>query len=162
MHWEKAWWEVQNKVSSCFEAILKLTPHKTTSVQYLTSISYTIYVSRRRHAGEALCGWAAKADDSFVCFGAKPDKGFLDLKSRRIRKWEGDANESWRRDPDERSWRWTAERRANRVGVEPRTGAVNIGHRSREARQHGIGSSDSESRWVCIPELCGIFASNPH
>ena len=43
----------------------------------------------------ALCGWATKADDSFVCFGAKPDKGFLDLKSRRIRKWEGDANESW-------------------------------------------------------------------
>ena len=42
----------------------------------------------------ALCGWAAKADDSFVCFGAKPDKGFLDLKSRRIRKWEGDAKES--------------------------------------------------------------------
>ena len=35
----------------------------------------------------ALCGWAAKADDSFVCFGAKPDKGFLDMKSRRIRKW---------------------------------------------------------------------------
>ena len=44
--------------------------------------------------GVALCGWAAKADDSFVCFGAKPDKGFLDMKSRRIRKWEGDANES--------------------------------------------------------------------
>ena len=29
-----------------------------------------------------------------VCFGAKPDKGFLDMKSRRIRKWYGDANES--------------------------------------------------------------------
>ena len=35
----------------------------------------------------ALYGWPAKADDSFVCFGAKPDKGFLDLKSHRIRKW---------------------------------------------------------------------------
>ena len=35
-----------------------------------------------------------------------------------------------------------------RVGVEERTGAVNTGHRSREARQHGIGSSESESRWV--------------
>ena len=53
----------------------------------------------------ALCGWAAKADDSFVCFGAKPDKGFLDLKSRRIRKWEGDAKEGWQRDPEESSWR---------------------------------------------------------
>ena len=31
--------------------------------------------------------WVARADDSFVCFGAKPDKGFLDLKSRRIQKW---------------------------------------------------------------------------
>ena len=42
----------------------------------------------------ALCGWAAKADDSIICFGAKPDKGFLDMKSRRIRKWEGDAREA--------------------------------------------------------------------
>ena len=48
----------------------------------------------RKGVGVALCGWAAKADDSFVCFGAKPDKGFLDMKSRRIQKWEGDANES--------------------------------------------------------------------
>ena len=38
---------------------------------------------------------ARQADDSFVCFGAKPDKGFLDLKSRRIRKWQGDTKESW-------------------------------------------------------------------
>ncbi len=35
----------------------------------------------------ALCVWA----DSFVCFGAKPDKGFLDLISRRIRKWEEES-----------------------------------------------------------------------
>ena len=63
----------------------------------------------------ALCGWAAKADDSIVCFGAKPDKGFLDMKSRRIRKWEGDAREAVDGVPDEElttrpsrgSWRWT-------------------------------------------------------
>ena len=42
----------------------------------------------------ALWGYAAKADDSIVCFGAKPDKGFLDMKSRRTRKWYGEANES--------------------------------------------------------------------
>ena len=53
----------------------------------------------------ALYGFPAKAGDSFVCFGAKPDKGFLDLKSRRTRKWYRDANESWRRDPAEGSWR---------------------------------------------------------
>ena len=41
---------------------------------------------------------------------------------------------------------WTAEREQQRVGVEERTGAVNTRHRSREARQHGIGSSESESR----------------
>ena len=94
----------------------------------------------------ALCGWAAKADDSFVCFGAKPDKGFLDLKSRRIRKWEGDAKESWRRDPDESSWRWTAERRAE----ESWRGTTDRGsqHRTRETVAEKIGSSDSESRWV--------------
>ena len=57
----------------------------------------------------ALCGWAARADDSFVCFGAKPDKGFLDLKSRRIQKWEGDANESWLDKGAESSWRLAAE-----------------------------------------------------
>ena len=34
------------------------------------------------YAYVALCGWAAKADDSFVCFGAKPDKGFC--QSRRF------------------------------------------------------------------------------
>ncbi len=74
-----------------------------------------------------------------MCFGAKPDKGFLDMKSRRIRKWEGDAKESWRRDPDEGSWRLDS-REANSRGQ------LAAGHRSREARQHGIGSSDSESR----------------
>ena len=43
--------------------------------------------------------WVARqADDFFVCFGAKPDKGFLDLKSRRIRKWKGTLN--WRRDTE--------------------------------------------------------------
>ena len=39
------------------------------------------------------------------------------------------------------------------VGVEERTGAVNTGHRSREARQHGIGSSESESRWVWFQSI---------
>ena len=60
------------------------------------------------------------------------------------------------RGPGRGSWRGTRTRAVGagqqrgeqqRVGVEPQTGAVNTGHRSREAR-HGIGSSDSESRWV--------------
>ena len=52
---------------------------------YLTQI--ILFNTIHSFAHVALCGWAAKADDSFVCFGAKPDKGFLDMKSRRIRKW---------------------------------------------------------------------------
>ncbi len=36
--------------------------------------------NRRTNRDVALYGWPAKADDSFVCFGAKPDKGFLDIK----------------------------------------------------------------------------------
>ncbi len=106
----------------------------------------------------ALCGWAAKADDSIVCFGAKPDKGFLDMKSRRIRKWEGDAREavdggpgrgSWRRDPAEGSWRLDSREANSREQLA-------AWHRSREARQHGIGSSDSESRRVsrCLHWSC--------
>ena len=107
----------------------------------------------------ALCGWAAKEDDSIVCFGAKPDKGFLDMKSRRIRKWKGDARgqlaAGQQRGKQQRVDGWRAERQLaagqqrgeqQRVGVDPRTGAVNTRHRSREARQHGIGSSESESR----------------
>ena len=101
-------------------------------------------MTRVRGGYVALCGWAAKADDSFVCFGAKPDNGFLDLKSRRIRKWEVDAKESWRRDPDESSWRWTAESRA----AESWRGTTDRGsqHRTPETVAEKIGSSDSESR----------------
>ena len=108
------------------------------------------YVKKTGNTGVALCGWAAKADDSFVCFGAKPDKGFLDMKSRRIRKWEGDANESWRGkgaerqltgDPDESSWRWTAERQ---LATGP--GREQLGLDSRGlAWNHGQGQSTRDS-----------------
>ena len=66
------------------------------------------------HHFVALCGWAAKADDSIVCFGAKPDKGFLDMKSRHIRKWKGDAREAVDDATQERAvGGWTAERRGS-------------------------------------------------
>ena len=90
----------------------------------------------------ALCGWAAKADDSFVCFGAKPDKGFLDLKSRRIRKWEGDAKESGRRDPAEVSWCCTAERRA----AESWRGTTDRGSQHRTPEQRGEAAWDRVQR----------------
>ena len=93
----------------------------------------------------ALCGWAAKADDSFVCFGAKPDKGFLDMKSRRIRKWEGDANKSWRLDGRATGQQRVGVGTAKRVGVEPRTGAVNTGLRRPVADKMG-SSEEDESR----------------
>ena len=51
-----------------------------------------------------------------VCFGAKPDKGFLDMKSRRIRKWEGDAREAVDGGPGRGSWRLDS-REANSRGL---------------------------------------------
>ncbi len=54
-----------------------------------------------------------------------------------------------------RSWQAVGGGTAKRVGVEPRTGAVNTGHRSREARQHGIGSSESESKGKVLRNVFG-------
>ena len=72
-----------------------------------------------------------------VCFGAKPDKGVLDMKSRRIRKWEGDAREavdggpgreSRRRDPGaERQWR--------------------LDSREASSRELAAGEQKSEAAW---------------
>ena len=94
----------------------------------------------------ALCGWAAKADDSIVCFGAKPDKGFLDMKSRRIRKWKGEAREAVDDATQQRAvGGWTAERAVGGWTSESQA-AESWRLDSREARQHGIGSSESESR----------------
>ena len=111
----------------------------------------------------ALCGWAARADDSFVCFGAKPDKGFLDMKSRRIRKWEGVANESWldkgaekqlTGDPDESSWRLDSRELAWNHGQGQST--PDSGDSRRQDRVQWRRSTQD----VCIRGACGIFASN--
>ena len=112
----------------------------------------------------ALCGWAVKADDSIVCFGAKPDKGFLDKKISpypevvRGRERElttrprrelvaGEQRGSWwlesreassrrqlRLETTEGSWDWTRERRTERLAW-IHGGAVNTRHRNREARR---------------------------
>ena len=72
-----------------------------------------------------------------VCFGAKPDKGFLDMKSRpypevvRGREWElttrpsrgqlaaGEQRASWRQ--ESRSWRLDRERRTAERGSQHQT-----------------------------------------
>ena len=60
---------------------------RTTVWKITTKAKRTLFLLISTYiASVALCGWAAKADDYFVSFGAKPDKGFLDMKSRRIRK----------------------------------------------------------------------------
>ena len=41
-----------------------------------------------------------QSDDSFVCFGSKPDKGFWTWESRRDRKWVGEGDERVR----QRDW----------------------------------------------------------
>ena len=94
--------------------------------------------------------WVARqADDSFVCFGAKPDKGFLDLKSRRDWSGKGTREESRTKE-------------LTLVGDGTRTEAVDTGHRSREASQHEIGSSKEDRvKMSAFQLLCGIFASNP-
>ena len=83
---------------------------------------------------------------------------------------------SWRRDPAEGSWRlesreavggWTQRGKQQRVGVDPRTGAVNTRHRSREARQHGIGSSEvsqdeSDSSSIVEYSLVTHASDSPH
>ena len=76
-------------------------------------LSFSAYFDCHFRGVVALYGFPAKAGNSFVCFGAKPDKGFLDLKSRRTRKWYGDANESWRldsREANSRGWRGSTDR----------------------------------------------------
>ena len=73
-----------------------------------------------------------QADDSFVCFGAKPDKGF---------------------------WTWDLGMTGSRKGMPVREWdkgteklAVGEGWRdSRETSPHEIGSSHSEGRGVGIP-----------
>ena len=113
--------------------------------------------------------WAAKADDSFVCFGAKPDKGFLDMKSRRIQKWKGDANESWlekelrgswRRGPGRGSWRWTAERRA----AESWRGTTDRGsqHWTPETVGDKIGSSEEDRLKMSAFEVLVEFSLVTH
>ena len=86
----------------------------------------------------ALCGWAAKADDSIVCFGAKLDKGFLDMKSRRIQKWEGDAREAV--DDATQQGDWTAE---------SWRGRTDRGSQHRTPEQRGEAAWDRVQReWV--------------
>ena len=80
-----------------------------------------------------------------VCFGAKPDKGFLDMKSRRIRKWEGDAKGSWRRDPAEGSWR-----------LDSREGSWRLD--SREANSRGWRGSTDRGGQHQTPEQRGKAA----
>ena len=87
---------------------------------------------------------ARQADDSFVCFGAKPDKGFW--------TWDlavsGSGNGTWEE-------RGTKE--LDRLGYGTRTRAVGTGHRSREAGRHEIGSSDSEDDQVKMSRHSSCF-----
>ena len=72
-----------------------------------------------------------QADITFVCFGAKPNKG-LSPRSRRDRKWVRERERSWTKELGEGSWR-----RVTRVASRQRTAEIPV----REDR----------SRWVGIP-----------
>ena len=104
--------------------------------------------------------WVARADDSFVCFGAKADKRFFGPEispypevvrgHEKRAEWKKELRGSWRRDSREAS--------QQRVGVEPRTDAVDSGDSSREDR---VQRKRSSQEMPAFQLLCGIFASNP-
>ena len=86
-----------------------------------------------------------QADDSFVCFGAKPDKGFwtrdLDVtgsgEGTPVREWDKKGTEKWA------------------VGEGRRREAVDTGHWSREASRHERGSRPvKEGRVKMSRRLC--------
>ena len=86
-----------------------------------------------------------------VCFGAKPDKGFLDLKSRRTRKWYGEANESWRRDPGEAVGGWSPGEAVGGWSPGERVGGWSPGERvggRRAERELVAGRSRRGSWWL--------------
>ena len=83
--------------------------------------------------------WVARqADDSFVCFGAKPDKGFWTwnlavIGSGRGREkrvgWIKELTGSWQRDTDRGGRQWTPEQRGEAAWdrVQRRRSSQNIG-----------------------------------
>ena len=82
--------------------------------------------------------WVVRqADDSFVCFGAKPEKGFgLEISTRPEVGRERESL-SWKKEPTEGSWR-----RETQGGRRP----VDTGHLRDQSDE--IGSSRSEGRPV--------------
>ena len=102
-----------------------------------------------------------QADDFFVCFGAKPNKGLSSRSRKRGRKGKSERSQrgSWQRNPKRVSWR-----RETRRGSRERTAewtsqdelAVQTWQRSVEG-----GSEEDGQRWVGIPSgFCWSFAKN--
>ena len=88
---------------------------------------------------------ARQTDDSFVCFGWNLTKGF----GLEISPWpevEGDAIREL-----------VGQRSSQAVGDGTWTRAVDTGHRSREASQHEMGSSDSEEDRVKMSRHSSCF-----
>ena len=75
-----------------------------------------------------------QADDPFVCFGMKPNKG-LSPRSRHDWKWVRERETSWKTEPREVSWQ-----RVTRVASRHRTAELTSQH-----------EREDQSRWVGIP-----------
>ena len=107
---------------------------------------------------------ARQADDSFVCFGAKPDKGFWTWDFGGTGSGNGTREESWL-DKGARGAIGDGTRTdAVDTGAERRIGsghgsreANRHGHRSREANRQEIGSSDSEEDRVKMSRHSSFF-----
>ena len=92
-----------------------------------------------------LSRWSCSADDPFVCFGAKPNKGLSPRSSTwpEVGKRE---RESWTKEP------------TGRIGDGRWRGAVGNRHRTaEETSRHEIGSSSSEGRPVKMSKHSSSF-----
>ena len=87
-----------------------------------------------------------QADDPFVCFGAKPDKGFGLEISTRPEVGREHQSESWTKEHREGSWR-----------RETQGGSWGVDTGQRETSRHEIESSISEGRPVKMSQHSSWF-----
>ena len=88
-----------------------------------------------------------QADDSFVCFGAKPDKGFWTRDFDVTGSGKGTREESWTKELE------------GAVGEGWRTEAVDTGQQRDESAWVSPGQvKEDRSRWVGIPSSVVEFS----
>ena len=93
----------------------------------------------------ALCGWAAKADDSIVCFGANQTKDSWTWNLAVSGSGKGTRERQLTGDPDEAVGGWTAERQlaaGQQRGKQQRVGGWTA---ERQAAEGWRGTTEGQS-----------------